>query len=209
MTDVPENFSTSRLGQIMLEGVEEIIGRLGVRAVLNTEQLSGFYRGGKEPVGTDNATQFSELSAIQSALEEVYGKRGGRGITLRAGRASFKYILRMYGASLGLTDLNYRLLPAPVRLKTGLESLARLFSDLEGGQVEIEQTETAWIWQSQKCPFCWQRKLNEPACMFTIGLLQEFLAWNSGGKVFHVEEVECRAKGKPACLFRIDAQPLE
>jgi len=209
MIDEPENLSTSRLGQIMLEGMEEIIGRSGVRAVLNTDLLSGFYRGGKEEVGTDNEAQLSELSTIQSALEEVYGKRGGRGIALRAGRASFKYILRMYGASLGLTDLNYRLLPAPVRLKTGLASLARLFSELEGGQVEIEQTETAWIWRSHKCPFCWQRKSIDPACTFTVGLLQEFLAWNSGGKVFHVEEMECRAKGKSACVFRIDAQPLE
>ncbi len=209
MSDEPENFSTSRLGQIMLEGMEEIIGRSGVRAVLNTEQLSRFYLGGKEKVGTDKDVPFSELSTIQSTLEEVYGKRGGRGVTLRSGRASFKYILRIYGASLGLTDLNYRLLPAPVRLKTGLAALARLFSDLEGGPVEIEQTETSWIWQSQKCPFCWQRKSNEPVCTFTVGLLQEFLAWNSGGKVFHVEEVECRAEGKPACVFRIDAQPLE
>ncbi len=209
MTDEPENYRTSRLGQIMLEGMEEIIGRSGVRAVLNTEGLSGFYRGGKEPVEKVDEAQLSELSTIQSALEEVYGKRGGRGITLRAGRASFKYILRIYGASLGLTDLNYRLLPAPLRLKTGLASLARLFSELEGGQVEIEQTGTAWTWQSQKCPFCWERTSKEPACTFTVGLLQEFLAWNSGGKVFHVEEVECRAKGKPACLFRIDMQPLE
>ncbi len=200
---------SSRLGQIVLEGVEEIIGRSGVQAVLNGDEMARFYQPESAVAVQGNGSPAPEVSAIQSSLEEIYGQRGGRGISLRAGRAAFKYLLRSYGAALGLTGLNYRLLPAPVRLKTGLEALVRLFSDLEGGPVAVEQAQTAWLWRSEACPFCRQRTTSEPACPFTVGLLQEFLAWNSGGKVYHVEETECRASGKAACLFRIDMQPLE
>ncbi len=209
MTEAPQYLRTSRLGQIMLEGVEEIIGRLETRAVLNSRQLTQFYEEVKDRIGTGNETPAYEVGAIQASLEEMYGKRGGRGITLRAGRASFKYVLRSYGKLLGLTGLNYRLLPAPVRLKTGLQALTGLFSELEDGGIEVGQTETAWLWKSSQCPYCWQRASIEPMCTFPVGMLQEFLAWNSGGKVFHVEEVECRAKGKPACVYQIDAQPIE
>jgi predicted hydrocarbon binding protein len=209
MEEEPGNHRSSRLSQIVFEGVEEIGGRSGVHAVLNTSLMAHFYQWQPERAEKDDPLPALEVSAIQSSLEEVYGKRGGRGIALRAGRASFKYVLRTYGASLGLTDLNYRLLPAPIRLRTGLEALVRLFSDLEGGPVAIEQTEAAWLWRSTACPYCWQRQTSEPACTFTIGLLQEFMAWNSGGKVFQIEETECRANGNPACVFRIDIQPLE
>ncbi len=209
MAEEPGYHRSSRLGQIVFEGVEEIIGRSGVRDLLNTGPLARFYREERNSAENVDLSPASEVSAIQSALEETYGQRGGRGIALRAGRASFKYILRQYGASLGLTGLDYRLQPAPARLKTGLETLVRLFSDLERGPVEIEQVEAAWIWRSAACPYCWQRKTSEPACTFAVGLLQEFLAWNSGGKVFNVEETECRAEGKAACAFRIDIQPLE
>ncbi len=209
MAEEPGNHQSSRLSQIVFEGVEEIIGRSGMHAVLHTGLMARFYQGERGLAGKGVPPAAPEVSAFQSSLEEMYGKRGGRGIALRAGRASFKYVLRSYGSSLGLTDLNYRLLPAPVRLRTGLEALVRLFTDLEGGPVEVEQTATAWLWRSTACPYCWQRTTSEPACTFTIGLLQEFLAWNSGGKIFHVEERECRAKGNAACVFRIDNQPLE
>ncbi len=209
MAEETGNHRSSRLGQIVLEGMEEIIGRSGVHAVLNTDLMARFYQQENEMGAQEEGLPARELSAIQSSLEEMYGKRGSRGVALRAGRASFKYVLRYYGASLGLTDLNYRLLPAPARLRTGLEALVKLFSDLEGGPVEVEQAETAWLWRSTACPFCWLRTTSEPACPFTVGLLQEFLSWNSGGKVYHVEETECRAQGKPACVFRIDIKPLE
>ncbi len=209
MAEEPGNHRSSPLGQIVLDGVEEIIGRSGVHAVLNTDLMARFYQQENEMGAKAERLPARELSAIQSSLEEMYGKRGGRGVALRAGRVSFKYILRYFGTVLGLTDLNYRLLPAPVRLRTGLEALVKLFSDLEGGPVEVEQAETAWLWRSKACPFCWQRTTSEPACAFTVGMLQEFMSWNSGGKVFHVEETECRAKGKPACVFRIETKPLE
>ncbi len=209
MAEEKGNHLSSHLSQIVLEGVEEIIGRSGVQAVFNTGMMARFYPPESEIAAQGKGSPAPEVTAIQLSLEEMYGKRGGRGVALRAGRASLKYLLRTYGASLGLTDLNYRLLPAPARLRTGLEALVRLFSDLEGGPVEVEQAETAWLWRSAACPFCWQRRTTEPACTFTVGILQEFLSWISGGKVYHVEETECRGISKPACVFRIDKQPLE
>jgi predicted hydrocarbon binding protein len=149
------------------------------------------------------------LSAIQTALEAMYGKRGGRGITLRAGRAAFKYVLRAYGPWLNLLDLNYRLLPAPVRFKTGLDVLAKLFSDMGKTSIAVVESTDAWFWRIERCPFCWQIKSNEPVCTFLVGFLQEFFTWASGGKVYHVRETECLAMGKTACVIKVDIRPLE
>jgi predicted hydrocarbon binding protein len=208
MTYDSSRLNSSYLGQIMLAGTQEIIGPSEVQALYDTARQSALFHGQEASMGAWGAT-FSEMSSIQYALEQIYGGRGGRGISQRAGRASYKYILRQYGESLGLTTLDFRLLPAPARLKTGLETLAAWFSQLSQGLIVVESGDQGWLWRTEHCPLCWQRQSDEPVCTFTVGLIQEFLAWASGGKIYSVSEVECLAVGKPACVIRIDARPFE
>jgi hypothetical protein len=152
---------------------------------------------------------YAEISAVAAGLEKMYGPRGGRGVALRAGRAGFKYILRQHGAGLGITDLQFRLLPVPVRVKTGLDAIGRLMARLGDEQVCVTEDEHSWFWRSHNCPYCWQRALHEPACHFTAGLLQEFFAWVSSGRVYSVSELECRAAGAAACFFQISKKALD
>ena len=35
------------------------------------------------------------------------------------------------------------------------------------------------------CPLCWQRQNQRPGVHFTVGLLQEYLTWASGGQFYH------------------------
>jgi predicted hydrocarbon binding protein len=200
--------NSSHLGQIMLEGTQEIIGPAGLQAVFDTAKQSALFHGQDVRMGTWGAP-FAELSSIQFALEQVYGPRGGRGVSLRAVRAAFKYVLRQFGEALGLTALAYRLLPAPARLKSGLETLAGWFAESSQDPIKVEAIDQAWLWKTERCPLCWQRESDEPVCTFTVGLIQEFLAWASGGKIYPVGEVECLAMGQPACIVRIDARPLD
>jgi predicted hydrocarbon binding protein len=153
--------------------------------------------------------EYADIAAVTQALEKMYGPRGGRGIALRSGRAGFKYVLRQNGVGIGITDLNFRLLPVPARLKTGLDALAGLMSKIGDEQVQVVENDQNWTWRSQHCPLCWQRSSNEPVCHFTVGLLQEFLAWASSGRVFSVNEIECQATGAEACLFQIDKKALD
>jgi predicted hydrocarbon binding protein len=198
---------TSQIGEILLLGVEEIISRSGMNAVLNLAHLT--------PEGTlefgeiVRRMEYKDIAAVTQALESMYGPRGGRGIALRAGRASYKYILRQNGTVMGITDLNFRLLPVPARLKTGLDALALLMSKIGDEQVSVVETDQAWIWRSQRCPLCWQRSSKEAVCHFTVGLLQEFFAWASSGRVYSVTETECQAAGADACLFQIDKKALD
>ncbi len=190
--------------QAFMEGVEEIIGLTGMHALANQVHDLRFDPGAAQP-----PVAAESPGLVEEALEGLYGARGGRGIALRAGRSSFKYILRLHGARLGLTDLNFRLLPAPVRLKTGMTSLAGLLSENGLQKAGFFEEEGAWFWRVEDCVLCRGRKSSEPVCAFYVGLLQEFLAWASGGRVYSVREVECKAMGKPACLFRVDQKPLD
>ena len=102
------------MGDFLLLGVEEIIGRSGLNAVINLKQRApGTKQPPSEPAGW---MDYTEITALAVGLEKMYGPRGGRGVALRAGRAGFKYFLRQNGVAMGITDLQFRLLPVPVRV---------------------------------------------------------------------------------------------
>ena len=206
MTNESADFNSSRLGQIMLAGTEEIIGQTGMQKLFHLVQHSS---PSQSSAPVKPTASLSDVGSIQLALEEAFGLRGGRGVSLRAGRSSFKYILHQYGESLGLTRLAFRLLPAPARLKSGLATLAGWFSDLSQGVVSVEVVPNAWLWKMERCPLCRGRHSDEPVCTYAVGLIQEFMTWAAGGRIYQVQEVDCQAMGYSACIVQIDGRPLD
>lgn len=200
-------FYPQRMGRIILQGMEEIIGRNGVHAVLNLSQHSE-YVSNYPPNSTEQTFPFRTISDWQTALEQVYGPRGGRGLALRTGRAAFSYGLREYGSQLGLTEMAFRLLPLPTKLHVGARAFADLFNRHTDQVVRLDETESHLFWHIERCPLCWERHVEEPACHLAVGLLQESLYWISGGKIFNVEETGCIAHGDRACTISIEKTPI-
>ncbi|MBI5839152.1 MAG: 4-vinyl reductase [Chloroflexi bacterium] len=196
-----------KMGRIILLGMEEVMGRNGVEAVLRLASLDSFIQN-YPPARAERSFPFETVSLIQGTLEQAYGPRGGRGLALRIGRACFKYGLREYGSMLGITEAAFRMLPLSTKLHTGAKAFAELFNKQTDQRVRIEEKETQILWHIEQCPLCWQRKAEEPVCHLAVGLLQESLYWLSGGKVFNVEETDCIARGAPACTIVIDKTPI-
>jgi predicted hydrocarbon binding protein len=204
----PSYYYPNKMGRIILLAMEEVLGRTGINAVLNTANLS-FLINHYPPNNLDMKFQFSELSHIQAALEDLYGPRGGRGLALRAGRACFKYGLREFGPLLGLTDAAFRLLPLNEKLQSGATIFAETFNRFTDQRVRVEEDDAQIFWHIERCPVCWERSIDQPVCHLAVGILQEALAWVSGGKHFCVEETHCIARGDPNCTIVIDKLPLE
>lgn len=205
MTDA--YFYPQRMGRIILQAMEEVIGRTGVHAILNFASHSEFIEN-YPPAAPDRTFPFESISGLQAALEQAYGPRGGRGVAVRIGRACFGYGLRDYGSQLGITETAFRLLPLHTKMHVGANSFADLFNRHTDQVVRVEEDEAAIFWHIERCPLCWGRNAEEPACHLAVGLLQEALYWLSGGKIFSVEETRCIACGDPSCTIRIDKQPI-
>lgn len=187
--------------------MEEILGHSGVNTVLDLAHLS---------VNIDQSSASSHdikfppehVGRLQAALDSVYGPRGGRGLSIRVGRACVKYGLREFGPELGMTDLSFRLLPLPTRLRVGVEAIAGLFNQLSDRLVNLEVDEKHINWHIARCPLCRERQTDGPCCTLAVGLLQEALYWISGGKYFLVEEKECIACDGGTCTIMISKTPL-
>ncbi len=203
----PIYYYPDRMGRVILLAMEEILGRSEMEAILGLAGLPE-YMHPVSPCDRGSQFPFEHVSSIQNALESAYGARSGRGLALRIGRVSFTYGMREFGAELGLTDLTFRLLPMPAKLKGGSEAFAGLFNRFTDQRVRLERTDDLIYWHIERCPLCWQRRTEAACCQLAVGLLQEAFYWVSGGKYFQIEETKCVALGDSACTIVIDLEAM-
>ncbi|MGC8857276.1 MAG: V4R domain-containing protein [Anaerolineae bacterium] len=198
----------NKFGLIIIKSLEEVMGKNGLNAILNLAGLQ-HYIDNYPPDNLEKGFDFAELSAIGVALEEMYGPRGGRGLALRAGRATFSDALKNFGALAGVADLAFVVLPLHAKLRIGVPAMAKIFSQLSDQLSTVEERENEFIYTIHKCPVCWGRHdADKPVCFIATGLLQEGLKWVSGGNEFRVNESKCVAMGDDVCEFVIQKEPI-
>ena len=203
-----ELYYPNKVGLIVLKSLEEVMGKNGLHAILSLSGLPGYVQH-YPPDNLEKALYFAELSAIGQALESMYGPRAGNGLALRAGRASFPDVLRNFGALAGISDLAQAVLPLQAKVRIGLNAFAKMFVQLTDQASEVAEHGSEFIWHTYKCPYCWGRQGEQrPVCYITVGMLQEFLGWVSGGQEFRVNEVKCMAVGDHVCEFVIGREPV-
>lgn len=195
------------INRFLLLSLEELIGTTGVNKVIHLAKLP--------QADAENSTYpyksnfgYDDLSQIQLALENTYGVQGGRGLALRTGRSLIKHSLRDVSPLLGITDIKFRLLPVPEKLLHAVEAISNLFYDFTDHRVNVVNAPKQLLWTIEHCPVCRGRAAESAICHLVVGMLQETVRWASGGKLFHVEETDCIAKGDHACTIAISKQPI-
>ena len=206
MSDKSGFYYPNKGGRISLIALEEVMGKNGINAILNMAKL-GHFIDDYPPDNLKREFDFADFGALNQALEDMYGPRGARGLSLRMGRAAFAHVIRDFGSMVGMADLAFKVLPLRTKLKVGVIAMAETFSKISDQTTRVEEDKEKFIYSIERCPVCWGRKTAKPVCFQAIGLLQEGLRWVSGGKNFRVEETLCIAKGDPTCTFFIEKEP--
>ncbi|MCH7663269.1 MAG: hypothetical protein IH859_05290 [Chloroflexi bacterium] len=197
----------NHIGYLILTGIKEILGEENIDAILQIAQIKSSIENYQDNI---LELQFSaaQLSSILNALEIHYNQPAGRGLALRAGRACFKIMLREFGLDLGLAKPDFRLLPLRKKLPAAAAIFADAINYFSEEHIHFEETDDAILWHVSRCPLCWNRQSESPACHFGVGMLQASLYWLSGGKDYFIEETECIAAGAERCTFQILKQPV-
>lgn len=195
------------MARIYLDALEDVMGKNGTNAVLNLaglEHLIDHY----PPNNLNREFDFADFGALGQAIDDMYGPRGGRGLALRAGRATFADALSKFGAMIGVSELAFKVIPMGTKLKVGLRAMAETFTKFSDQHSEVAEKEDRFIYTIHRCPVCWGRTGDHPICYGAVGILQEGLRWVSGGKDMRVEEFECHAQGDEYCRFNVFKVPL-
>lgn len=209
MEPIPKSglYYPNKIARIAILAYEEVMGKNGLNAILNLAGLPHLINN-YPPDNLERQFDFADFSAIQGALEEMYGPRGGRGLALRAGRATFDAALRNFGALAGVGDLAFKVLPLQAKLRIGLPAMARIFTQTSDQLSTVEEKDDHFVYIIHRCPVCWGRHTDKPACFIATGLLQEGLKWVSGGHEFRVNQVTARSVGDETCSFVILKEPI-
>lgn len=197
----------NRIARAFLLATEEVMGKTGLNTVLSLAQLTPYL----DQLPPDNVSaqfDFAGLSALSQALEELYGKSGGRGMALRIGRASFARGIKSFGALGGMADPAFRRLPLEQRAEIGLTALATMFTSFSDQPSHLEMGDTHTLFVVEVSPFAWGRHSDKPVCHALVGIIQECLRWASNGREYLVQEVACSAMAGDHCIFRVSKQPI-
>ncbi len=201
-------FYPNRFGLILFDALEEIMGRNGLNAILNMGGLSQFID--HPPSDTmEKGFDFAHISALNRALEEMYGPRGGRGLQLRLGRVLFAQGLANFGALVGASDLAFKVLPLQAKVKAGLPAVAKVFDSLSDQTSYVRDPGgDSYSYIIERCSMCWGRAVERPGGFIAGGIIEEALRWISGGRTFRVDQVSCMGMGHSNCTFQVYKEPV-
>jgi len=197
----------NRIGRIYLEALEEVMGRRGLHALLRFARLDHLVDD-FPPSNLALGFPFEDWSALNQALDDMYGPRGGRGLAIRAGRKAFDQGLRDFGAVVGVADRAFKLLPLGIRLNVGLKAMAKTFTQFSDQTSRVEELDDRFIYVIERCPSCWGRHSDRPICHAAVGLLEAGVEWGTGRK-FKIVETSCIAMGDETCTFDILKEPRD
>ena len=186
--------------------IEQTIGSEAMKAIF--EQAGVPPRFYPPPNNLAKEFDFVYFGAINATIDQMYG-RGGRGLLIHAGRASFAEGLAEFGTLIGASELAFKAIPLEAKLKIGLRAMAETFSKFSDQLTTTDETDEHIVYTIHKCPVCWGRTSQKPICYTAAGVIEAGLDWVSGGKKFHVEEVACHAAGDEHCVFYIRKEPLD
>lgn len=192
----------NRIARAFFAAMDDVMGQYGLSQLLETADLQS-YLAHPPPDNLERQFDFAEIAALNRALETVYGLRGGQGMALRIGLASFARGLKTFGIMRAVDDPAFRALPLDRRIEYGLKALATLLTNFSDQASFVQVEEDVLLFISEVSPYSWGRQADKPVCHMMVGILQECLRWVSNGREYYVREIECSATGDQRCVFRI------
>ena len=97
----------NRLVLATFNALIEVMGENGLKAILNYAHLREFINH-YPPDNLEQEIDFADFSAIQLAITEMYGDKGGQAFRKRAGRTTFSTCLRKQGALAGIEQRDFQ-----------------------------------------------------------------------------------------------------
>ncbi|MBU7023285.1 MAG: hypothetical protein HXS40_03880 [Theionarchaea archaeon] len=185
-----------------LESTESILGVNGLKSVLNHSNLQKYIDNYPPP---DYELQISgeDFRRFFDSLMELFGEKGSRSLQLRMGRESVRIDIEKYNQKLVKAILlAARLVPETRKMRLILDRYKEEYERSYHDSIDVQENDDHFL-VIQKGSFMSEGVTSQvPACAVLVGAIEYSIEWVTGHR-HKVEEIECRAMGYPADVFRI------
>jgi predicted hydrocarbon binding protein len=189
-----------------LKTIENIVGRGGLRSILNYAHLQK-YIDSFPPDNDDLEIPVEDYTAFIRSLIELFGSNGARSLQIRAGKEAVRVAIQGRFGIAKTLQIASRLVPETKRMYLVLakwkeDSEKRFPSLLYKNRIELKEEDSYFLLIDKDYPESDGISSETPVCGIYQGMLQSMMEWITGHH-HKVEEIECRAMGYPADVFRI------
>ncbi|MBU7043526.1 MAG: hypothetical protein HXS47_08020 [Theionarchaea archaeon] len=197
-----DNFSM----RITLETLETILGRNGLRSVLNHSHLP-FYIDNYPPDNDELEIPLSHIHSLHSSLTELFGRKGVRSLQLHIGQEICRIGIERRSSIVRALKIGTKILSESQRMRMALEKYmeqAEKRQPTPNGTPRFQLHEEADYFELIDTDYHMGKGVQSewPVCNDIVGTLSYLLTWVSGHS-HEIKEVRCQAMGDPADVFRI------
>ena len=197
-----DNFSM----RTWLKTIENIIGPGGLKSILNYARLQK-YIDVFPPDNDELEIPMGDYITLTRSLIELFGSKGAHGLQIRAGKEFIRVGLERRPGIAKALQIASRLVPETKRMHLVLakwkeESEKRFPSLLYKPRIELKEEDNCFLLIDKDHPESDGILSQTPVCGIYTGILQAMMEWITGHH-HKVEEIECRAMGYPADVFRV------
>jgi hypothetical protein len=193
----------NRIARAFFLVLDDVMGSSGLETLLSRAGLATYYEQ-FPPDNLDRNFDVAHMSALQMALEELYGPYGGRGMARQIGRGAFATGIKQFGIMRAIADPAFRARDLDDRAVLGLQALASIYTSFSDQPAEVDASlplrPTFIVYNS---PYAWGRTSDRPVCYAQVGLLVETLRWATDGHMYQIRETACIACGDDHCVYSI------
>jgi len=201
---MPEGmFLPNRFVLITLMALKEVVGAGAMKAIYNHAGLPDL-EAAPPPNNMDCEFSNEHFSKLFASLTDVMGVRGGRSLSIRAGRKTMKLSGMHFGTS-PLLQVPSTPSPGPDILLVRLNRLSNFLNSISDMRSIVCKREglEGFEFLILQCPNCSHMKVTEPTCAFFEGFIDQAVKDFSFSDNFKVTETECLAAGGASCKFLI------
>jgi predicted hydrocarbon binding protein len=198
--------------RIYLDTIQNIVGPNGLKSILNYAHLEK-YIDNFPPHNDKLEIPLGELQTLFRSLYELFGNRGVRGLQLRVGRENARIGIEGQSQIVKSLKIAARMLPETKKMRLILDkiveqSMQRFPSHFNEPLVELQEKEDYYLIIHRDRFESKDIVAQMPVCNVFVGNLQYVIQWFTGHE-YSVEEIECRAMGYPADIFRIEKAKIK
>ncbi|MBU7014193.1 MAG: hypothetical protein HXS52_04755 [Theionarchaea archaeon] len=185
-----------------LESTESILGANGLKSVLNHSNLKKYIDNFPPP---DYEMQIPEedFRGFFNSLMELFGEKGSRSLQLRMGRETVRIDIEKYNQRLVKAILlAARLVPETKKMRLILDRYKEEYERSYHDSIDIQENDDHFLVIQKACFMSEGVTSQVSVCGVLVGAIEYSIEWVTGHR-HKVEEIECRAMGHPADVFRI------